>query len=116
MLFGNLDSPYMRRAFYSNGENKAMWQQNFGAMLTTDQGKVNLLSARNSSWPSARKRDVDALMADAVYTNSIEGKYEHINADAPLKSSTWPNCTKTSPTGRSVSDREVKASTMLTKV
>ena len=42
MLFGSLDSPYMSRAFYSNGENKAMWQQNFGAMLTTDQGKVNL--------------------------------------------------------------------------
>ena len=43
MLFGDLDSPYMSRAFYSNGENKAFWQQNFGAMLTTDQGKLNLI-------------------------------------------------------------------------
>ena len=81
MLFGNLDSPYMSRAFYSNGENKAMWQQNFGAMLTTDQGKVNLLSYKKLILAKRKKEKLDVLMADAVYTNSIEGKYEHINAE-----------------------------------
>ena len=29
MLFGTVFSPYMNRAFYSNAETKAFWQQNF---------------------------------------------------------------------------------------
>ena len=81
MLFGNLDSPYMGRAFYSNGENKAFWQQNFGAMLTTDQGKLNLLSYKRLILAKRKKEKMDALLADALYTNSLEGKYEYINAE-----------------------------------
>ena len=81
MLFGDLDSPYMGRAFYSNGENKAFWQQNFGAMLTTDQGKLNLLSYKRLILATRKKEKMDALLADALYTNSLEGKYEYINAE-----------------------------------
>jgi len=81
MLFGDLDSPYMGRAFYSNGENKAFWQQNFGAMLTTDQGKLNLLSYKRLILAKRKKEKMDALLADALYTNSLEGKYEYINAE-----------------------------------
>jgi len=81
MLFGNLDSPYMGRAFYSNGENKAFWQQNFGAMLTTDQGKLNLLSYKKLIISKRKKEKMDALLTDALYTNSLEGKYEYINTE-----------------------------------
>ena len=81
MLFGDLDSPYMSRAFYSNGENKAFWQQNFGAMLTTDQGKMNLLSYKKMIIGKRKKEKMDALLADALYTNSLEGKYEFKNTD-----------------------------------
>ena len=81
MLFGDLDSPYMGRAFYSNGENKAFWQQNFGAMLTTDEGKLNLLSYKRLILAKRKKEKMDALLADALYTNSLEGKYEYINAE-----------------------------------
>ena len=81
MLFGTLDSPYMSRAFYSNGENKAFWQQNFGAMLTTDQGKMNLLSYKKLIIEKRKKEKMDALLEDALYTNSLEGKYDHINAE-----------------------------------
>jgi peptidyl-prolyl cis-trans isomerase D len=110
MLFGNLDSPYMSRAFFSNGENKAMWQQNFGAMLTTDQGKVNLLSYKRLILAKRKKEKLDALMADAVYTNSIEGKYEHINAERTAEIQYVAKLYKNIPDGEvSVSDREVKA-------
>ena len=81
MLFGSLDSPYMGRAFYSNGENKAFWQQNFGAMLTTDQGKLNLLSYKKLIIEKRKKEKLDALLTDALYTNSIEGKYEYLNTE-----------------------------------
>ena len=81
MLFGDLDSPYMSRAFYSNGENKTFWQQNFGAMLTTDQGKLNLLSYKKLIIGKRKKEKLDALLADALYTNSLEGKYEFKNTD-----------------------------------
>ena len=81
MLFGSLDSPYMGRAFYSNGENKAFWQQNFGAMLSTDQGKMNLLSYKKLIIAKRKKEKMDALLADALYTNSLEGKYEYINTE-----------------------------------
>ena len=110
MLFGNLDSPYMSRAFFSNGENKAMWQQNFGAMLTTDQGKVNLLSYKKLILAKRKKEKLDALMADAVYTNSIEGKYEHINAERTAEIQYVVKLYKNIPDGEvSVSDRVVKA-------
>jgi peptidyl-prolyl cis-trans isomerase D len=110
MLFGNLDSPYMSRAFYSNGENKAMWQQNFGAMLTTDQGKVNLLSYKKLILAKRKKEKLDALMADAVYTNSIEGKYEHINAERTAEIQYVAKLYKNIPDEEvSVSDREVNA-------
>lgn len=81
MLFGTLDSPYMGRAFYSNGENKAFWQQNFGAMLTTDQGKMNLLSYKRLIIAKRKKEKMDALLTDALYTNSLEGKYDYINTE-----------------------------------
>jgi peptidyl-prolyl cis-trans isomerase D len=81
MLFGDLNSPYMSRAFYSNGENKAFWQQNFGAMLTTDQGKLNLLSYKKMIIGKRKKEKLDALLADALYTNSLEGKYEFQNTE-----------------------------------
>ena len=81
MLFGSLDSPYMSRAFFSNGENKAFWQQNFGAMLTTDEGKMNLLSYKKLIIAKRKKEKMDALLSDALYTNSLEGKYDYINAE-----------------------------------
>ena len=81
MLFGDLDSPYMGRAFYSNGENKAFWQQNFGAMLTTDQGKMNLMSYKRLILEKRKKEKMDALLTDALYTNSLEGKYDYINTE-----------------------------------
>lgn len=81
MLFGSLDSPYMGRAFFSNGENKAFWQQNFGGMLTTDQGKLNLLSYKKLIIAKRKKEKMDALLTDALYTNSIEGKYEYVNTE-----------------------------------
>ncbi len=81
MLFGTLDSPYMGRAFYSNGENKTFWQQNFGAMLNTDEGKMNLLSYKRLIIAKRKKEKMDALLSDALYTNSIEGKYDYINTE-----------------------------------
>ena len=110
MLFGNLDSPYMGRAFYSNGENKAFWQQNFGSMLTTDQGKLNLLSYKNLIIEKRKKEKMDALLADALYTNSLEGKYEHINTERKAEIQYVAKLYKNIPDSEvNVSDRDVKA-------
>ena len=47
MLFGDIDSGYMSRAFYSNGDNKRTWVQNFQNMLTTPQGKANFMNYKS---------------------------------------------------------------------
>lgn len=109
MLFGDLDSPYMGRAFYSNGENKSFWQQNFGAMLTTDQGKLNLLSYKRLILEKRQKEKVDALLAKAPYTNSLEGKYEHINTERKAEIKYVVKLYKNIPDGDvNLSEREVK--------
>ena len=109
MLFGSLDSPYMGRAFYSNGENKAFWQQNFGAMLTTDQGKLNLLSYKKLIIAKRKKEKMDALLTDALYTNSIEGKYEYINTEKKAEVQYVAKLYKNIPDGEvNVTDSDVK--------
>ena len=109
MLFGDLDSPYMSRAFYSNGENKAFWQQNFGAMLTTDQGKLNLLSYKNMIIGKRKKEKLDALLADALYTNSLEGKYEFKNTDTKAEIKYVAKLYKNIPDGDvDVSESDIK--------
>ena len=110
MLFGDLDSPYMGRAFYSNGENKAFWQQNFGAMLTTDQGKLNLLSYKRLIIEKRKKEKMDALLADALYTNSLEGKYEHKNTETKAEIKYVAKLYKNIPDGEvSVSEGDIKS-------
>ena len=37
MLFGDIDSGYMSRAFYSNGDNKKTWVDNFTQMLASQE-------------------------------------------------------------------------------
>ena len=54
LLFGDIASPYMSRAFYSNGDNKRTWVQNFQNMLTTPQGKANFMNY-NNSWEEKEK-------------------------------------------------------------
>ena len=109
MLFGDLDSPYMSRAFYSNGENKAFWQQNFGAMLTTDQGKMNLLSYKKMIIGKRKKEKLDALLADALYTNSLEGKYEFKNTDTKAEIKYVAKLYKNIPDGDvDVSESDIK--------
>lgn len=109
MLFGSLDSPYMSRAFYSNGENKAFWQQNFGAMLTTDEGKLNLLSYKRLIVEKRKKEKMDALLADAPYTNSLEGKYEYLNTERKAEVKYVVKLYKNIPDGDvKVSDGDVK--------
>ena len=109
MLFGSLDSPYMGRAFFSNGENKAFWQQNFGAMLTTDQGKLNLLSYKKLIIAKRKKEKMDALLTDALYTNSLEGKYEYINTEKKAEVQYVAKLYKNIPDSEvNVSDSDVK--------
>ena len=49
-------------------------------MLTTDQGKMNLLSYKRLIIAKRRRRRW-TLLTDALYTNSLEGKYDYINTD-----------------------------------
>ena len=110
MLFGSLDSPYMSRAFFSNGENKAFWQQNFGAMLTTDEGKMNLLSYKKLIIAKRKKEKMDALLSDALYTNSLEGKYDYINAEQKAEVKYVAKLYKNIPDGEvEVSAGDIKA-------
>ncbi|MDG1674975.1 MAG: peptidylprolyl isomerase, partial [Flavobacteriales bacterium] len=101
--------PYMGRAFFSNGENKAFWQQNFGAMLTTDQGKLNLLSYKKLIISKRKKEKMDALLTDALYTNSLEGKYEYINTEKKAEVQYVAKLYKNIPDSEvNVSDSDVK--------
>ena len=81
MLFGSGYSPYMNRAFYSNAENKQFWQQNFGAMLATPQGKSDFMSYKRLIVSKRLREKFDNLVSSGVYTNALEGKYDFVTAN-----------------------------------
>jgi len=81
MLFGSGYSPYMNRAFYSNAENKQFWQQNFGAMLATPQGKSDFMSYKRLIVSKRLREKFDNLVSSGVYTNALEDKYDFVTAN-----------------------------------
>ncbi len=81
MLFGDLVSPYVSRAFYSNGDNKRTWVQNFQSMLTTPQGKANFMNYKAVIVAKRKKEKFEALAQAGAYTNALEGKYDYLNTE-----------------------------------
>lgn len=81
MLFGSAFSPYMNRAFYSNVETKGFWQQNFDAMLSTDRGVSDFLAYKRLIVAKRVREKYDNLVVSGIYSNSLEGKYDHAGAN-----------------------------------
>jgi peptidyl-prolyl cis-trans isomerase D len=81
MLFGDLVSPYVSRAFYSNGDNKRTWVQNFQSMLTTPQGKANFMNYKDVIVAKRKKEKFEALAQAGAYTNALEGKYDYLSTE-----------------------------------
>ncbi|MBN31145.1 MAG: hypothetical protein CL845_04000 [Crocinitomicaceae bacterium] len=81
MLFGTAFSPYMNRAFYSNAENKGFWQQNFDAMLGTDRGIADFMSYKRLIVAKRIREKFDNLVVSGIYSNSLEGKFDHAGAN-----------------------------------
>lgn len=84
MLFGTAFSPYMNRAFYSSAENKAFWQQNFDAMLSTDRGVTDFLAYKRLIIDKRVREKYDNLVVSGIYSNSLEGKYDHAGANRKI--------------------------------
>ena len=84
MLFGTAFSPYMNRAFYSSAENKAFWQQNFDAMLSTDRGVTDFLAYKRLIIDKRVREKYDNLVVSGIYSNSLEGKYDHAAANRKI--------------------------------
>jgi len=81
LLFGTGYSPYMNRAFYSNAENKQFWQQNFGAMLNTPQGKSDFMAYKSLISDKRIREKYDNLVNAGIYANSLEGKADYVQAN-----------------------------------
>lgn len=81
LLFGSGYSPYMNRAFYSNAENKAFWQQNFSAMLATPKGKSDFMSYKRLIISKRLREKFDNLVSSGIYTNALEGKYDFVTSN-----------------------------------
>ena len=78
-------------------------------MLTTDQGKMNLLSYKKMIIGKRKKEKLDALLADALYTNSLEGKYEFKNTDTKAEIKYVAKLYKNIPDGDvEVSESDIK--------
>jgi peptidyl-prolyl cis-trans isomerase D len=85
MLFGDLASPYMSRAFYSNGDNKRTWVQNFQNMLTTPQGKSNFMNYKNVIVSKRKKEKFESLVKSGAYTSELEGKFDYDHTERTVK-------------------------------
>ena len=72
MLFGDLVSPYVSSAFYSNGDNKRTWVQNFQSMLSTQEGKANFLRYKEVIVTKRKKEKFEALAQAGAYSNALE--------------------------------------------
>ncbi len=81
LLFGTGTSDYLSRAFFSNAQNKQYWQQNFTAMLSTPEGRASFMEYKNLISDKRIREKYDALITAGVYTNSLEGKYDHMAAN-----------------------------------
>ena len=90
MLFGDIDSDYLSRAFYSNDDNKKNWEKRFIEMLKIYKGPDPVAAAKATQSflnykdiiVSKRKREkFDALVNRGVYANSLEGKYDYLNGN-----------------------------------
>jgi peptidyl-prolyl cis-trans isomerase D len=110
MLFGDIDSGYMSRAFYSNGDNKRTWVNNFRGMLTTPTGKVNFLRYKEVIIAKRKKEKFDALVKVGSYANSLEGKYDYLGTNRKAEFKYVVKLFKNIPDSAvEVSDRDVRA-------
>ncbi|PCJ80707.1 MAG: hypothetical protein COA49_07710 [Bacteroidetes bacterium] len=81
MLFGDIASQYMSRAFYSNGDNKRTWVQNFQNMLTTPQGKASFLNYKRVITAKRMKEKFETLVQAGAYSTALEGKYDYLSSE-----------------------------------
>ena len=85
LLFGDIASPYMSRAFYSNGDNKRTWVQNFQNMLTTPQGKANFMNYKSVIISKRKKEKFESLVQAGAYTSELEGKFDYTHTERTAK-------------------------------
>ena len=85
MLFGDIASSYMSRAFYSNGDNKRTWVQNFQNMLTTPQGKANFMNYKRVIISKRKKEKFESLVQAGAYTSELEGKFDYTHTERTAK-------------------------------
>ncbi len=85
LLFGTGSSDYLSRAFFSNAQNKQYWQQNFSAMLSTPEGRASFMEYKNLISDKRIREKYDALLTAGVYTNTLEGKYDHMAANKKVE-------------------------------
>ena len=78
MLFGTAFSAYLNQAFYSNKDTKAFWQENFRAMLLSDEGVRDFLAYKRLIVKKRVKEKYEKLVTPGIYSNSLEGKYDYI--------------------------------------
>lgn len=110
MLFGDIDSGYMSRAFYSNGENKKTWVSNFQGMLATPRGKANFMRYKDVIVNKRMNEKFDALVRVGAYTNTLEGKYDYLAANNKAEFKYVVKLFRNIPDGDiDVSDRDVQA-------
>jgi peptidyl-prolyl cis-trans isomerase D len=81
MLFGDIASQYMSRAFYSNGDNKRTWVQNFQNMLTTPQGKASFMNYKRVISAKRMKEKFETLAQAGAYTTELEGRYDYLSSE-----------------------------------
>lgn len=84
--FGDHLSPYVQRTFYGSGvtdEAKDNWRQQFSSMYNDDQGpgKANYLGYAEVIKQKRLREKYDALIKKGVYANTLEAKYDFINAN-----------------------------------
>ncbi len=85
ILFGDIASSYMSRAFYSNGDNKRTWVQNFQNMLTTPQGKANFMNYKRVIISKRKKEKFESLVQAGSYTSELEGKFDYTHTERTAK-------------------------------
>ena len=110
MLFGDIDSGYMSRAFYSNGDNKKTWVDNFTQMLATPRGQQNFLRYKEVIVSKRKREKFDALVNRGIYANTLEGKYDYLNGNRAVEFKYVAKLYKNIPDSVvEVSDRDVRA-------
>ena len=112
LLFGTASSNWMNNAFYANFDQKTRFQKMFDELLVAGNEKATtrFLQYKTLIFEKRIHEKYDNLIVSGIYSNSLEGKYDHAGANQKVNFNyVFKSFSSIDESEVEVTDRDVKA-------